>query len=144
MLDGFQLLTFAHNSLSSYRGDQAETTKQCELANRISDKVLKRKSLITRGGQQKRFRGPSQTFQPVPRAFTPMMMQPCWFSNPQMMQSMQGMPFQQFPQTYQGFQLYPRQQQQQQQQQGFTGSPRRKRFQRGQRFQGPQKRGAMK
>ena len=114
-----------------YGGNLAESTKQCEVAKRIGDKMLKRKPLINRHPTgNKRFRQP---FQPpgfqngmqmqMLRAFNPLQMQQVRFAPPNVFQ--QGgysqvvpgsMPMNMgFPRRFR----YPRYQQQQQQRQTF-------------------------
>ena len=103
LLEGFRLLAHAHNALSTrrreqlkphlapayakfmtkgsetspdwlYGGELVETTKQCEAARKIGDKVLKRRlqpPARGRGANQKRFRAPfvfphSQLMKPYP------------------------------------------------------------------------------
>ena len=156
ILEGFQLLAFTHNAMSAkrrdlikpvlspvyaklttkgteispdwlYGGDLAESTKLCETAKRITDKIAKRKPLITRGGgQQKRFRGPHpgamQPMFPMLRGFNPFGMPR--FPTPQAFG--QGGQFSQFGQQ---------QQPQQFGQQNWMGFQRRYRFPRGQRGQ---------
>ena len=119
-----------------YGGDLSETTKQCETAKRISDKVLKRKQpFYPRGGRGKRFRQPFSPpsasgfpmlrgFNPMPVRFqTPQYVQQQQFPSPQLMQPMQP--------AYGGFGAV----------QGFQGFPRRFRGQRP-RYQNFAKRGA--
>ena len=161
VLDSLHLLAYAHNSLSTrrketlkpvlspiyakvmgkgqdltqewlYGGDLVETTKQCEAAKKVSDKVLKRKQFVRPQQQQKRFRTPFIQ-QQVLRPFMPYQGQGhIRFPAPQA--------FAQFPMQQQQFQG----QFQQQPQQGFGfgfGFPRRFRHPRGPRQQGFAKRG---
>ena len=128
-------MTKAHNPDSDwlYGGDLVETTKQCEAAKKIAEKVLKRKQQQQqqrgRGGQNKRFRAPFGGLPfpaavHMPRAFN-------GFQVPQF-----RAPFQ--PQMMQGFQQYPTYIPQQQFSAGLHRRGRGGRF----RQPGFQKRGA--
>ena len=122
IVEGFQLLALANNALVSkrrdmlkphlapiyakvmskgqedstewlYGGNLVETTKQCEVAKRIGEKVVKRKQQFPLRGKfqpTKRFKAPFPAMmlptQPMLRAFNPFQMGQVRFPNPQMMQ----------------------------------------------------------
>ena len=151
LMDSIHLIAFAHNAISTrrreelkpqlspvyantlsrlhgspewlYGGELAETTKQCEVARKVGEKVIKRVKPGTKAPGQKKFRPNSSQFmgQPMFRAFNPyQMQQQVRFPSPQ------AFGYQQFGQQY-----FPGGQQSFRPQNFFGGFPRRQRFQRG-------------
>ena len=150
VMNAMQLLAYAHNGLSTRRkeilkpclapayakvltkghdttpdwlfgGDLLETTKKCEAAKRIGEKVLKGRQQEQRKPKDnsRRFKAPQQVYPPMVRAFNP-------YNYKYRFQTPQNVPYgqyQQFP-APQAFQ----------QQQGFVQRQYRPRFQ--QNYQG--------